>query len=119
MPNHRRLATTGLSRFALSTPMLALMLAGPSLTLLAVNHAGWDPQITAAAGFVTLLLWAPLPLSIPGLLLQDLRDQLAVQRLPLTRVAAVCRYLYVAGPARVLTFSWLNLAGLALALRWL
>lgn len=114
---HRRLATTQLSQLALSTPTIAAVLVGPALTVLALGLTSWDPQMVAAARLVALLLWSPLPLGIPGLLLQDLRDQLAVQRMPMTRITAVTQYLFLAGPARVLAFSWLNLVGLVFALR--
>lgn len=113
---HRSLIATSLSERALTIPAIAAVTVGPALSVIALGHLGWDPQLVAMARVVLLAFWTPIPLGIPALLLQDLRDQLAVSYSPLRRLGAVVRYLVIAGPPRVLAFTWLNVCGVLFAL---
>jgi len=110
----RHETTTALTRFALSPQGAALLAVGPVLSVLAAPLSGWDPTMVHNLQLVLLVAWAPvLPVAVPALLTQDLRDAHRALRSRVPGSLAV--YLFVTGPARLVRASWLNLAGVATA----
>lgn len=111
-----RPATTSLTRMATGFGGLLLMTFGPLLTVIAAHNVpAWDEALLHAGGYVALIMWIPFnPLSLSALLLQDERDRCTARR-GLSRFIPVASHLGFTGPARVITATWLNLAGLLLA----
>jgi hypothetical protein len=107
---------SSLTRASVSPAGLAVLTFGPMVSILAVPQLPALAAVDArSAAVVMLLAWMPCtPIGIPALMLQDERDRCTARR-GMRRAWDVAVHLAVAGPARVVIASWLNVAGVVAA----
>lgn len=102
-----------LTLFTTGSAGVAILFFGPLISLALLPLTNWDPLMVSYAQWLLLLAWSPLlPVGVPALLLQDERDKVNGP----FRALSVFLRLFVSGPARVVSASWANAAGVTLAL---